>query len=498
MKKPSKFACLTLSAFLCVTVLFGCGAPQATLFEEGMAYAVSEKGTPLPVYSVTYDVMGGKDVMPIGGFVGPYMSGGSVDGNSMPNFIDEEYFQLMQDAGVNMFVYMPDRYEAAPGAMKQVLEYGEKYGIGTFMNSLPLEVLIGSRLGTELITPSDIDKEWLYDKIMETSSYLNYKSYLGLWVVDEPFPNNQLKNLKLVMDALVDLDVPNVDFYGNICGRWTGLSTFWNTCSPTTFDDYAAEFMEIPFKMLSVTQYPFAELDRGDAGLTKSLFDDLSVFRKLANDYGVPLWRMMNAGAYFGNYDINDFPEGYIPLEGEFLFDGNISLAYGAKSIQYYTMFQFKGDGLTPDGGYDSQRSGFIGVDGNKTRWYYYGQKLCRQIKAVEHVLMNAANVGVIAHGSKAKAMVGSHPGGGLITSDKFRQLTGVSGDDAVIGCFDYLGGTALYVVNYSRSQKSKTTFSFDDGYCYDVTQRGQSVAVVGKNVTLTLAPGEGALIVLR
>ena len=80
----------------------------------------------------------------------------------------------------------------------------------------------------------------------------------------------------------------------------------------------------------------------------------------------------------------------------------------------------------------------------------------------------------------------------------QFRQLTGVSGDDCIIGCFDYKGGTALYVVNYSRKEKADITLSFDkDNYRYSVIQRGQSTDVVGGRMTLTLDAGEAALVVL-
>ena len=85
-----------------------------------------------------------------------------------------------------------------------------------------------------------------------------------------------------------------------------------------------------------------------------------------------------------------------------------------------------------------------------------------------------------------------------MLDGESYRELTSISGGDCVVGCFDYKGGTALYVVNYNRKEKADITLHFDrDDYRYTVTQRAESVDVVGNAVPLRLDAGEGALIVL-
>ena len=81
---------------------------------------------------------------------------------------------------------------------------------------------------------------------------------------------------------------------------------------------------------------------------------------------------------------------------------------------------------------------------------------------------------------------------------DHFRELTGVDAGDALVGCFDYKGGTALYVVNNSVTTKQEITLNFSDRYGYDVTQRARTVSVAGDSLTLTMEAGEGVLVVLR
>lgn len=511
MNKFIKSVAIGLSSLLLATGAFACSenptvsTSDTVLFEDGMSYVVSEKGTPKEYYSLSYDIIGGSDVMPIGGFAVPHVSGGSTDGNNVADLISEYYFQLIEDCGVNLFVYTTDFYEHNPSAQKKLLQLAEDHGIGVYMTSATLASMVGSRTsGTEI---EEWDKEMLYDKVMELSSNMQYRSFVGLWLYDEPFPHWQLKNVKSLAEALVELDIPGLTYYCNIVGYWEGESNFWSTCAATTFDSYAEEYMSIPLEMLSATQYPYdndwttLSKESQDAKLKSGLFMKLSLYRAIAEENGVPFWRMLQAGGDFGT---NKESKGYFPEEGEMLYDINCSLAWGAKGIQYYTLCGHQGDCSTGGETYDTEKSGLFGPDGNINRWYYYAQKANKQIQACDHVLMNAANEGVLVHGDYAKKLVGSNPLAGTkyesnnLILDAYRQLKSVSGDDAIIGCFDYQGGTALYVVNGHRDEKGDVTLNFDDRYCYDVIQRTETVSVVGNSVPLTLAPGEGVLVVLR
>ena len=141
-----------------------------------------------------------------------------------------------------------------------------------------------------------------------------------------------------------------------------------------------------------------------------------------------------------------------------------------------------------------------IGANGNITRWYYYVKRANEQIQAIDEYLMNSASEGVIIHGTTArKNIIGDNNSYETIMSEnKFRELTGIKGDDCVVGCFDYKGGTALYVVNYSRLKKGNILLEFNNKYRYTVIQRAQTADVVGTSIPLTLDTGEGALIVLN
>ena len=138
-----------------------------------------------------------------------------------------------------------------------------------------------------------------------------------------------------------------------------------------------------------------------------------------------------------------------------------------------------------------------MGIAGNINQWYYYIQKANKQIQAAAPVLMHSANVGIVATGETAQK-IPSRDKLGL----PWRELQSVSGVNAstgkavpegvMVGCFDYKGGTALYVVNCSSTEKQKITLKFDEKYGMDVVQRATSVGVAAKELTLTVERGEG------
>jgi hypothetical protein len=239
------------------------------------------------------------------------------------------------------------------------------------------------------------------------------------------------------------------------------------------------------------------------------MFEGLARYTELSKENNVPFWRMMQAGGQWN--DAAAWIDSVTPYqnEAELLFDVNIALAYGAKAIQYFTLVQPMHFSYATGGTYDYERNGLIGANGNITRWYYYAQRANKQVQAVDHVLMKSAHEKIIVHGPKATEIIienakDEETGELLVgkdwvtTNQKYKELIGVEGDDCVVGCFDYNGGTALYVVNYSRLSKADVLVKFDKKYKYNVIQRATEADIVGTSIPLTLDKGEGALIVLE
>lgn len=484
----------------------GNNGKTCVIYEDGMTYTTTEKGTPDDYFALSYDILGGDEVMPIGGFYVPYASGGSVDGHAIPNFLTEEIFQALEDCGINTFAYSVDRWTTGGENTNLIkaLDLCEKHNIGYFIDTYYVRSQLGTH--TEKFPIEDMDLSKLAQVVDEVSDGGNRKAVIGLLANDEPF-THEADNINKYIDAFYNLD--NVksrkyDVYMNALGYWDGQFAFYNNQidAPATYDEYMKAYFSAQnhVKMLSVTQYPYTSSKTDESQLSSMLFTELAVYRKYAKQYGAAPWRMLQAGGQWN--DNAEWIESVSPYpnEAELLFDVNTSLAFGVKAIQYFPLVQPLYFAYEKGGTYDfTNRNGLIGADGNLTRWYYYAKRANTQVKAIDHVLMKSASEGVLVHGGTAKKYMveGADLGDALLSGDSWRQLSGISGDDCFVGCFDYKGGTALYCVNYSRKGKANVELSFDDKYRYEVIQRGVSADVVGNYVPLTLDAGEAALIVL-
>ena len=132
---------------------------------------------------------------------------------------------------------------------------------------------------------------------------------------------------------------------------------------------------------------------------------------------------------------------------------------------------------------------------GNKNRWFYYIQGVNKQIAAVDEVLMNSVNKGMIATGKEA--IEANAYSDYMLDGDSWRELTGVEGD-TLIGCFNYQGRSAFYVVNYDYEYAQKITLNFADNYDMSVVQNAKETYINTKRLELTMAPGEGVLMVIE
>ncbi len=482
--------------------------PQVKLYEEGMDYVESDKIAESEVYALSYEIMGGSDVMPIGGFYVPYASGGSVEGADSPDFLTDYYYNVLSECGINMFVYSVDRhsYGGSNVNIHKSLDLCEKYGIGYFVDSY----WVMSQLGNHT-TDVDLDKQPLYTEsgkkileeiVDELSENGTRKSFIGLHSYDEPF-TAQLDNIGLLTDSFYSAsNTAGMDVYMNARGYWAGVDNFWGYSSPMEFDAYLELlFKDAKPKMLSATQYPYLSDDTPESVMTSLMYNILSKYRDYSKKYKVPFWRMLQAGGQWNDEMqwIESKPP--YPSEGELLFDVNLALCYGAKAIQYFPLIQPFYFAYEAGGTYDfTNRNGLIGADGNLTRWYYYAKRANTQVQAVDEYLMHASSEKILVHGENAvKAVItDGEPGEDVVAAGSYRQLSSVSGGDCFVGCFNYKGKTALYVVNYDRENKTDVRLDFDkSNYRYTVIQRGETADVVGGSIPLTLDAGEGALIVL-
>lgn len=435
------------------------------------------------VYTLSFDPIGGKDVMPIAGYYGPIPVEYSYNGESMPDYLSDELFQLIPECGVNLINYCTIDWASQMELAKKLLLQGEKHNVGIFMR----DAFVWNDGRSTEITQTVQD----YDRRL--SEYSDYPAYCGVFVCDEPGstyyyqqagPTRYIERYESIFKNLNELgafgfanlmpvskkeDLENYDRY---------VDEWLTTCRP---------------KMVSLDHYVFH-----NPSSTNIYFRNLDIVRSNAEKHKIPWWNYIAAGMPVPKTEPNEDTESLCADEGRFQWNINTTLALGAKGLEYYTLFGHMGTIETLPGEslpYDFQRSGLIGAWGNKTQWWHYAKNIYKQIAAIDEVLMNASNKGVLIYGEQAEKETKDCDF--VIKGSSWRELKSLDGD-AMVGCFNYGGKTALYVVNYDTEYAQKIRLDFHNAYKISITQDAKESKMKTKSLTLDMKAGEGALIIFE
>ena len=253
-----------------------------------------------------------------------------------------------------------------------------------------------------------------------------------------------------------------------------------------TWENYIRGLSNTGVEYLSFDKYPIYGLFTNK--VSADWFTALSTINRIAIEEDKPWIGCVQVGGGSTSYGT---PEARVTTEGEMKWDVNTMLAFGAKGITYYI-------GVSPTYFANTEEAqischSLINVYGEKTPLWYYAKKINENIKAMDHILMNCDYQGVIITGISPTV----HYGKDLIKSNSFRDLNGVTGN-ALVGCFDYNGKTALYVVNNSITEEGTINLSFDYTYNFEIIQDAASRKENGNSLNLDLGIGEAALVVLE
>lgn len=422
-----------------------------------------------------FDCIGGKDVMPILGYFGPHPAPDKKVDFAFPDHFTDEYFQLIADAGINLIGPNDTDYRLYPGLVQKMLELGEKYGLGVLVRDSRLVTVNGSKC-----SEAEMD-ECIKD-------YVNHPAYFGNHVVDEPSYDEEGKNaIRNYEKIFAFLNSKNIFGWGNLLGI--------NLTPAEKYQKYLDDWISICHPpMMSYDLYKFGALDIGLEDGTDLYFQNMTMARETAEKADIPFWVFVQAGSQWSDSgEAIDTPT-YFPSQGEFNWSIGSALAFGAKGIQYFPMIQPYYFAYANKGKYDFERNGLIGADGRKTRWHAYAQKMNAQIAAVDEVLMNAVNQGVITSSLSAREHMKESKY--FLDQTAWRELQSVSGE-AMVGCFDYQGKTAFYVVNYDVRNMQTIQMELDETYCMEITMDAKTHSETGNILRLTITAGNSALVVI-
>lgn len=456
----------------------GCGIRFDGASEELKKVDPSQKGTP-EVFARMRMRGVDENEMPIGGFIGPtdYYQG---NGYGLPSLITDEVFSALSECGLNFITDTKiDLTEQAETA-ETVLNFADKYEISWFMPHTSIHSVSRTGSGSVIAEATVLAEE--LKRISDAHPY-----FAGLYGMDEP-SNVAYADIKISWDTLKEARTIIGDAYSD-------LSIYYNLFPPCNgigtdengkligYQEYLDGYVATGAEYMMFDSYPFVGMEGEVAGSWLNLLGQINRTAKAGN---MPWMGYIQCG---GHYDLH---EGHRVInENELNYDVHTMLALGAKGVSYFPGVMPPEWSSLPEE--DSQDNSLIDKYGNKTPYWFYAQKINKQIKAIDEVLMNSAHMGVISAGKGACVYTGSD------SVDNFRQLTAVAGDPALIGCFDYKGGTALYVVNNSLEiHRGEIRLTFDREYEYEVIQRGISCPIVTNEFTLTLEAGEGALVIIK
>ncbi len=415
------------------------------------------------------------DEMFISGYIGPrpsYSRNGEVIWKGLE---DATAFQYLKEAGLNYiedndFTFSGNTYEYA----KKALELAEEAGIMYFMPAYDVIRMDGEVLASDAEIKAKLEEMY------------QYKSFGGLYFRDEPyssmFPHIQ-KCLERYNEVKNELGYTDLNVFLNLFPPVGANQLSNGTDKNMTWEDYILGLSNTGVEYLSFDMYPIMGLFGNK--VTPSWFTALGNINRIAIEEGKPWMGCVQVGGGSTSYGSI---EARVTTEGEMKWDVNTMLAFGAKGLTYYI-------GVSPPYFANTEEAqischSLINVYGEKTPLWYYAKEINEHVKAMDHILLNCDYKGVIITGDSPCV----HYGEDLITS--FRDLNEVTGN-ALVGCFDYNGKTALYVVNNSITEEGQISLSFDHKYNFEVIQDAISKTGNGESLTLDLGIGEGALVVL-
>ena len=211
----------------------------------------------------------------------------------------------------------------------------------------------------------------------------------------------------------------------------------------TTYEGYLERYMSrVRPPILCFDHYPLLS----GGGITADYFYNWATIRKFSLKYGVPSWVFIQSVGFDPSY--SGFQDRRRPNEAEIRWQVNVSLAYGAKGIQYFTYW-------TPDVPRDAPiqfGEALVSLNGRRTALYDYAKRV------VGKVLLPFVSESVV-HTREERLPRGADP----FKADGY--VSSVSGSPLILGRFRKPGAPDvryLLVVNrsFANAAKSQLTLS--------------------------------------
>ncbi|HJQ30107.1 MAG TPA: hypothetical protein VJ827_12260 [Rubrobacter sp.] len=259
------------------------------------------------------------------------------------------------------------------------------------------------------------------------ATYSTYPAFAGINIYDEP----EASMFELVNAAEDELSPSEELPYINVWPSYASAGALGARDYKAYLERY---FARINPPLLCFDHYPLLK-----KGITSDYFYNWAVIRNFALRFGVPSW------GYIQSVGFNGSEVGLAnrrkPNRQEILWQVNVSLAYGAKGIQYFTYW-------TPEAQPGpSIRFGqaLISDTGQQTELYDYAREVNGYLKVVGKVILPLVSESVV-HARERRLPMGAR----RFRGD--RHVREVSGSPVILGQFSEEGTAYRYLLVVNRS----------------------------------------------
>ncbi len=335
--------------------------------------------------------------------------------------LNDEIFKSLKDIGINKLLGWG--YDSREESIVKTLELCNKYSIDYYLQLKVTDRYLANGYAKKNYPDwrklSDNEKEELdKEMISEISKYTAYESLKGVIFDDECgiFSYDAVLHAKDVISKTF----PNLEFYTNFMGFPFDESVFFASFGnpphvikeeDKLFDasgisefENRFKFYEIGMDLLlnksdflysSFDHYPFERLwDEYPYAMERYNLELVAFFNYKKRENRTKTFNYLPVGKWFIRDENKDL------LRSEYDLSMNVSLTYGSDGFAYFPGF-YPIDFVVSDGYINSSngKSGFIDINGNKTKFYEYQKENIKFLKMFENDFLNSILLGVNVYG---------------------------------------------------------------------------------------------------
>ena len=376
-----------------------------------------------------------------------------------PEYITDEQYKLLADAGVNWVMGAGEETLATVENQRKMLELCAKYGIGMTVSD--------GNFGGSLLNKSEAQIA------AAVARYKNVPAAYGFYILDEPF------NPNAYLDAYINLKKAAPDAYMHL--------NFLPSGSYGSEEIYKAQMNDWA-RLTASAGYPLDYLmfDRYPFPLQAGAMDRAGFFKNVRSCYEVGLKNDVKTGLYIQT--VCQEVAFRRPTDSEIRYQMYASLAFGYKQLSFFTWF-------TPVNRSEPFKDGIIAPDGTPNKHYETIKTINHEILAIGETLVKCDALEVYFNGPDTYGQP-AVPADFFVQADK---------KDSVILSFlrhKETGRNYLMVVNNNYGAKQEIELTFDKAITSvsEVSRVDGSLKALkldGQKLKLTLPAGDAMFIAL-